>query len=378
MDSQSGFAQNKRSSKMNILPTPWSVEAVTAGWLNYALSRFDKFKKYHIEDISYEMISQGKGFSGEVWRLSLSYADKDNQNSPKNIVAKFASRVPATRKLVKSYALNEVEVYRNIATASGKIFPEFYFADSDYDYGDICILMEDLSCEYPANNIEGLSLADAITATESIAAFHALWWNVKGLNWLRPRRAHSDFLRKLFVSSGISFLEIYGDLISRDFRLLVEEYPAKIPTIMSDFSQPPITVGHGDFRPDNFFFRNTDSDHSNTIAIDWQLTTITKGIRDISYMTAWGIPVESQSDWEGEILESYLRLLSNGNVSNYSKQELEHDYRLGFFSAFQVLVIASTNLENETQRGEDLVKVVNDRMDSIIQNYDLLALLRKL
>ena len=95
-------------------------------------------------------------------------------------------------------------------------------------------------------------------------------------------------------------------------------------------------------------------------------------------MTAWGIPVESQSDWEGEILESYLRLLSNGNVSNYSKQELEHDYRLGFFSAFQVLVIASANLENETQRGEDLVKVVNDRMDSIIQNYDLLALLRKL
>ena len=117
MDSQNGFAQNKRSSKMNILPTPWSVEAVTAGWLNYALSRFDKFEKFHIEDISYEMISQGKGFSGEVWRLSLSYADKDNQNSPKNIVAKFASRVPGTRKLVKSYALNEVEVYRNIATA---------------------------------------------------------------------------------------------------------------------------------------------------------------------------------------------------------------------------------------------------------------------
>ena len=72
------------------------------------------------------------------------------------------------------------------------------------------------------------------------------------------------------------------------------------------------------------------------------------------------------------------RAKSNGNVSNYSKQELEREYRLGFFSAFQVLVIASTNLENETQRGEDLVKVVNDRMDSIIQNYDLLALLRKL
>ena len=363
---------------MNISPTPWSVEAVTSEWLNYALSRFNKFEGYHIRHISYEMISQGKGFSGEVWRLSLGYAGKDNQNAPKTIVAKFASRVPATRKLVKTYALNEVEVYRNIAPTSGEIFPEFFFADSDPDSGDICILMEDLSCEYPANNIEGLSLLDAITATESIAEFHALWWNVKGLNWLRPRRAHSDFLRKLFISSGISFLERYGDLISRDFRLLVEEYSSKIPMIMSDFNQPPITIGHGDFRPDNFFFRNTGSGHSNIIAIDWQLAAITKGIRDISYMTAWGIPVESQSDWDGEILESYFRALSSCNVGNYSKQELEHDYRLGFFSAFQVLVIASTNLENETQRGEDLVKVVNERMDSIIHYYDLLALLRKI
>ena len=363
---------------MNISLTPWSVEAVTAEWLNYALSRFDKFEGYHINDISYEMISQGKGFSGEVWRLSLSYAGKANQNPPKTIVAKFASRVPATRKLVKSYTLNEVEVYQNIATASGEIFPEFYFTDSDPDSGDICILMEDLVCEHPANNIEGLSLPEAITATESIAEFHAFWWNVKGLNWLKPRRTHSDFLRKLFVSSGISFLETYGDLISRDFRLLVEEYSAKIPTIMSDFIQPPITIGHGDFRPDNFFFRNSGSGHSNLIAIDWQLAAITKGIRDISYMTTWGIPVESQSDWEGEILESYFRSLPGVNVSNYSKQELERDYRLGFFSAFQVLVIASTNLKNESQRGEDLVKLVNERMDSIIHYYDLLAILRKL
>ena len=363
---------------MNIPPTPWSVEAVTAEWLNYVLSRFDKFEGCPIRRISYEMISQGKGFSGEVWRLSLSYADEDTQNSPKNIVAKFSSRVPATRKLVKNYALNEVEVYQTIAETSGEIFPEFYFANSDPDSGDICILMEDLSCEYPANNIEGLNLADTITATESIAEFHALWWNVKGLNWLRPRRAHSDFLKKLFAKSGISFLEMYGDSISRDFKLLVEEYSAKIPTIMSDFSRPPITVGHGDFRPDNFFFRNTDSGHSNIIAIDWQLAAITKGIRDISYMTAWGIPVEFQSNWEGEILESYLRSLSRGNVGDYSKQELERDYRLGFFMPFQVLVIASANLENETQRGEDLINVVNDRMDSIIQHYDLLARLRKL
>ena len=62
----------------------------------------------------------------------------------------------------------------------------------------------------------------------------------------------------------------------------------------------------------------------------------------------------------------------------YTKLQLERNYSLGFFAPLQELVVASSNLNNNSARGQNLVTAVNKRLDTIIQGYNLLGLLRNI
>ena len=89
--------------------------------------------------------------------LRIRYRDSVALGQPKSIIAKFASRTPEIRGLLKKHYFNEANVYRNVGPISVNLFPEIYFVASDSVNGDICILMEDLGNESPGNNLDGIS-----------------------------------------------------------------------------------------------------------------------------------------------------------------------------------------------------------------------------
>jgi hypothetical protein len=79
----------------------------------------DEFEVGKIIDLKKEKISEGRGFSGQGWRINLTY--ENHRIYPDSIMAKFSSGKPQTNRIVKRYAMNEVEIYREIKTYSQNV-----------------------------------------------------------------------------------------------------------------------------------------------------------------------------------------------------------------------------------------------------------------
>ncbi|GIS65033.1 MAG: hypothetical protein CM1200mP3_12810 [Chloroflexota bacterium] len=84
---------------MSIYKTPWTAESLTIEWISSILSTIDEYTSNKITGLRKEIISEGRGFSGEVWRIQLLY--EDHPKGSKSIVAKFSSRKTQTQRIVK-------------------------------------------------------------------------------------------------------------------------------------------------------------------------------------------------------------------------------------------------------------------------------------
>ena len=65
-------------------------------------------------------------------------------------------------------------------------------------------------------------------------------------------------------------------------------------------------------------------------------------------------------------------------IKDYSESNIRKDYILGLFVPFQKLIVASTALNNGSQRGEQLISLVIKRMQSIIDDHNLLSQLSRI
>ena len=97
-----------------------------------------------------------------------------------------------------------------------------------------------------------------------------------------------------------------------------------------------------------------------------------KGIVDIAYLFTWGLDERDRKSWESQLLANYHDTLISKGVKDYSKSDMHEDYILGFFVPFQILLVASTALNNGSKRGEQLISLVIKRMQSIIDDHNLL------
>ena len=65
-------------------------------------------------------------------------------------------------------------------------------------------------------------------------------------------------------------------------------------------------------------------------------------------------------------------------IKDYSESDIRKDYILGLFVPFQILIVASTALNNGSKRGEQLISLVIKRMQSIIDDHNLLSQLSRI
>ena len=364
---------------MSIYKTPWTAESLTIEWISSILSTIDEYTSNKITGLRKEIISEGRGFSGEVWRIQLLY--ESHPKCSKSIVAKFSSRKTQTQRIVKRYAMNEVEIYHNKKISGNRnIFPQCFYAETNVDTGQVCLIIEDLKKHHEPDNVTGITIDEAFIATEGIAEFQSRWWNdtkINQLKWLRSPRVLSGMTSRILKKASEAYLEMYGSEISLEFNKLVRAFPDKSKQLLTEISQPPVTIAHGDFRPDNFFFEFRAS-RSRIIAIDWQLVSKLRGVTDISYLSAWGIPSNIRSSEETHILNHYHETIAKHGITDYPLDKLALDYKLGFLYALQVILIASFNLMDNTEREKKLIGSVNNRMDSIVQDHNLLQLLKKI
>ena len=346
---------------------PKSISDISNVWLK-------KVTGYEVKHFTFDNVSEGKGFAGEVFKLNLAYAHADSisNENPSTLIVKFASQNSGTKKLVRPYAINETNIYSNLPKSYEGFLPVTYYSECDEKTGDCCILMEDLSTKIYGDSLQGLSLAQAIAATTSIARFHSSFWETSKrsqFSWLKHSKLILRFMSRIVEQNSLIFLDSYGNRLSKEFRELVTVYPNKMMTIWDRLMDSPSTICHGDFRPDNFFFG--DDDKSITV-IDWQLCSEMKGIVDVAYLFTWGLDERDRKSWESQLLANYHDTLISKGVKDYSKSDMHKDYILGFFVPFQILLVASTALNNGSTRGEQLISLVIKRMQSIIDDHHLL------
>ena len=352
---------------------PKSISDISNVWLK-------KVTGYEVKHFTFDNVSEGKGFAGEVFKLNLAYAHADSisNENPCTLIVKFASQNSGTKKLVRPYAINETNIYSNLPKSYEGFLPATYYSECDEKTGDCCILMEDLSTKIYGDSLQGLSLAQAIAATTSIARFHSSFWETSKrsqFSWLKHSKLILRFMSRIVEQNSLIFLDSYGNRLSKEFRELVTVYPNKMMTIWDRLMGSPSTICHGDFRPDNFFFG--DDDKSITV-IDWQLCSEMKGIVDVAYLFTWGLDERDRKSWESQLLANYHETLISKGVKDYSRSDMHKDYILGFFVPFQILLVASTALNNGSTRGEQLISLVIKRMQSIIDDHNLLSQLSRI
>ena len=362
---------------MEVDLTPWTPKQVNSAWLSKVLSKSLNYKNSKIIGLTSQPISPGRGFSGQVHRYFIEYSHKASKALPDTLIGKFSSQNQITKKFLRNYSINEISAYRAFSKSNIQLLPKTYFMAINGKEGDICLLLEDLDST-SRYNVDLLSFEQYKFVVERIAEFHAIWRQKPKPDWARPARALTGLTNKIMSRNICKFLELYKDHVGDDFRQLLIEYPNQSHKIFPRATDEYTTLTHGDFRPDNFFISKSICNSLELKVIDWQMASQGHGIWDISYLTAWGIPIDNRREWEQQIKDIYRETMDLGYQDYYLSTQMEIEYLRGFLIAIQILVIAASELSDQSERGEKLIRTTTDRINMIIEDHNLLTFLRNL
>ena len=341
---------------MSDLNIPASNE-VTAEWLTNALRSSGTIKDATVTSIEFEGdIAAGVGFMGLLARIKPTY-DQAEEGAPALIIAKFPATAPDNREIAEIFRFYEIETrfYQQIASEVELNTPELYDGDIDLDSGDFILLLQDLAPAQVADQIAGLTPEQTELAVRELAKFHATWWEnprLQKLDWMwamnHPTRATTS--EQSYQQAWGSFVENFGATISPEILDIGERFGHRIIAILDEMSKSPLTISHGDYRPDNLFFATAAGGAPLTV-IDWQIMSIGPGTFDFSYFLLGSLPPSERKARETDLLKMYHDILVECGVKDYSYDQLLQDYRISSLFCWLYTVIALGTLDVANERG---------------------------
>lgn len=359
-------------------PLPTSIEALTPEWLTAAL-REGGLSDVTVTGVKSTVIGEGVGFIGQVARLELAYA-ASVAGAPPSIIAKLPSSDPGSRMIGVAFGLYEREVrfYTELAPASDLPAPRCYFAAYDPSAGQSVVLLEDLAQGEFGDQVAGATPAQAEIAVDAIGRLHARWWQSPRLDelaWLTPS---IETLRQpilmMYEASWRPAIERLGHLFTPEMIEVIPEMGKRTMAVLDDLTTVPLTLGHGDYRPDNLFFGDAESGRP-IVVCDWQGPGKAPGITDIAYFIAGSLEPDDRRVHEDELLRRYHNLLLEGGVRDYSFETLKEQYRGYFALTLAGAVVLGGNLPDGNDRGRVMIEKSVRRFVTAMTDLDSLALL---
>ncbi len=168
-------------------------------------------------------------------------------------------------------------------------------------------------------------------------------------------------------------LEAYGSMMSEEIREFGARYSSLFQWFCDRLCEAPVTLTHGDWRGDNLFF--TGDPTRPLIAVDWQLISVAKGIKDFTYFVTQSLRPEDRAAHEQGLLRIWLDELHADGVGGYEFDQAWDDYRLSVAWAFVYPVIATSALDSADERGIELTRSMLERCIAAIEGVDALAVL---
>jgi hypothetical protein len=347
-----------------------SIEDLTPQYLGDALGMT-------VIDVRVEPVGVGVGLIGQLYRLTPTYAA--GASGPTTLIAKLPGATEESRfvAMVLNMYQKECGFYRELAVTSGDLSPSSHHVHFEDETHDFVLLLDDVGHHRQADQIVGIELADAEIAVRALAQLNATWWEHPDLlasPYVRPLN-ESPFPEAVSMSYDGAWpvaLETYGSMMSDEIREFGARYSSLFPWFCDRLCESPVTLTHGDWRGDNLFF--TGDPDAPLIAVDWQLISVAKGVKDFTYFVTQSLRVPDREAHEQGLLRIWLDELHANGVGGYEFGQAWEDYRLSVAWAFVYPVIATSTLDASDARGAAIARSMIERSIAAIEHLDALAL----
>lgn len=361
---------------------PASPGALTSEWLTRALRSTGTLSAARVTSCHSELIGEGKGFSGQIARIGLSY-DIAEASAPAALIAKFQfpPSDPDIRAAVFHSRMYEREFrfYRDVAQDVALRTPRLYYSALRPETGECLLLLEDLAPAQTLNMLEGCPAEDAALVLRQLATFHAAWWEHPRLgvmDWLPVFDAQAENDQRQYAQAWEVFLKKVGDLLPEGLVLLGARLKHHVVAVKRYLGQQPRTFLHGDFHLHNLLFDSTSGARALTV-IDWQACCRGRATRDLAHFLVTGLSPDGRGAHELDLLRLYHTSLTEHGVEEYSFEQCLHDYRFTMLDELYFLVMVLAHVDfSVTEAAGKIRDMAIERVGAAILDHKAGELLR--
>lgn len=306
---------------------PLSANELSGEWISQVLLEEKVISSPIVSYTTDDQIVEGN--SSTVFRLIPTYA-QNNESQIKSLIVKFSSSNPgicAFLTNLRSY-YKEIELYKEFNKTNAFPVSKCYYATVSEDYSKCIILLEDLANRKMsiASQKEGIPFSLLKRIIEQYSNFHSFYWNniPETLKWINQ----NDFplylkgvTTNMFPKRKEGFIKKYEDILTPELISTINNL--NIEDIYSATTREHnVTITHGDPHGLNVLFNNDE-----IIIIDWQLSSIGVGIKDVVLFIGISHQENISTEEIIDLKELYYNTLGPKVHETYDKKAFEEDWR---------------------------------------------------
>ena len=261
-------------------------------------------------------LKQAYIFRSSAGFITINYRH-DEENKTLKCFAKFAPTMGTVwNRTIFNIQMNHIkEIFFNqyIAKQDIKVpAPKVYVSKIALLTGNLCLITEYMEdcMEYPEGAKDDFPGEHLEFVMEGMARLHASCW-----------KESSKRMNKV-IPIHVSTVDLFDSMVAFKWSLPARKILVKSWSIMNRHE----TVIHGDARVGNMMFPSSE-DKGRFVFIDWQAVRKGKGIFDVAYFIILSLTRKYREACEQHALDDYHRYLKANGVQDYSREEMEEDYR---------------------------------------------------
>lgn len=342
------------------MPIPALDESVTSGWLSAVLRATGALPTGEVSRVTPRA---NEAFNSAALHLEVAYSADAPPDAPARL---FLKRNIAAPWAIEAGA-REVAFYRLVAPYRAELpmIVPCYGAEADEATGRSYVLLLDVSATHQAPVTrddllagQGVpSQAHLDLVVDTIAAFHAFWWEHSALGttalgitpWYRDRAAWDESMKDGH-DEWAAFIAAEGEWFPDSLRTLYECILAGQSTWWDRYLAPRVTthrnltLSHGDGYLSQFLCPREGAS-GPTYLIDFQGPKGDFATDDLVHLFAifWTPEQRHEGDRELRCLRRYHDALQAHGVRGYTWEQLLDDYCLRLICMLQVTVWDQTN-----------------------------------
>lgn len=330
---------------------------------------------WEVEHVDMHEIGAGIGVISAVYRARLTGKDV-----PESVVVKLTAIDPAaafTGTVLRMYS-REVAFFNGLVDDVPVRVPAGYYGAVSDDGAEFVVVIEDLAGNRMLDQTEVMADADAERAIDTLAVWHANWWNrVEGMCESGVAVALTDpmypaMLPGLFDEGWAKLNASHHCVPPEPLQPVGPGFGASIGAMLASLGEGPLTLLHGDFRTDNMMFDDDDQ----LLLMDFQLIGVGSASYDLAYFIGSCLDVDAER--ERALFDRWVAALIANGVPESDVGGLWEDYRVAAVFCLVYPVVASRGMDLDVPREAALANAMMSRQARGAVDLDWLDVLSKL